>query len=349
MKTPRIVIALLMLVAACAAAQAQQRDLLSIVRDLGAVLEWDPLRDRGVIVLGNDRICLGVGLPAALVNYRLAVAIEAPARRDGSVWLAASAVTTISDALQRDRLARAAGNLRVAAILIDPGHGGEDPGAVGSYPDGKKSVQIREKDVVLKIALSLARTLRAAYPDKQILLTRSDDTYVTLENRAEMANKLLGASSDTILYISLHANSTFNRLSKARGFEVWYLPPEYRRTLLDPNGRDSADADLIPILNSMLEEEISVESIVLAREILAGLDRTIGSLTEDRGLRQESWYVVRNAKMPAVLVEVGFMSSPEEAARLADDSYLKDIAAGLYAGISSFISRFERNGSPGAQ
>jgi len=99
----------------------------------------------------------------------------------------------------------------------------------------------------------------------------------------------------------------------------------------------------------MLEEEISVESIVLAREILAGLDRTVGGTTDDRGMRQEPWYVVRNAKMPAVLVEVGFMSNAEEAARLADESYLKDIAAGLYAGISSFIARFERNGSPGAQ
>ena len=92
-----------------------------------------------------------------------------------------------------------------------------------------------------------------------------------------------------------------------------------------------------------------MESIVLAREILSGLDRSIGQLTDNRGLRQEPWYVVRNAKMPAVLVEVGFMSSTEEAARLADDAYLKDIADGLYTGISSFIARFERNGSPGAR
>ncbi len=326
---------------------AQEKDLLSIVGELGAGLEWDPLRDRGVISLGDDRISLGVGLPLALINYRLAVSIQAPTRRDGAVWLGAEAVAAISKALQQDRLARTAGHLRIAAVLIDPGHGGEDPGATGSHTVGRKSAPIREKDVVLKIGLTLSRMLQKAFPDKDILLTRTDDTYVSLEKRADTANSLLGKTNDTVLYISLHANSTFNKLSKAKGFEVWYLPPEYKRTLLE--GKDPSTSELIPILNSMLEEEISVESIVLAREILSGLDASIGDLTEDRGLRQEPWYVVRNAKMPAVLVEVGFMSSTEEAGRLADDAYLKGIAEGLYTGIRSFITRFEKYGSPGVQ
>ncbi len=343
----RGLLAFLLTAAVTAAAFAQEKDLLSLVAELGASLEWDPLRDRGVISIGEDRISLGVGLPLAIINYREAVAIPAPARRDGAVWLAADAVASISRALQQDRLARTAGHLRIAAILIDPGHGGEDPGAAGTYTDGKKFITLREKDVVLRIGLMLSAMLRKALPDKQILLTRSDDTYVTLEKRAEMANDLLAKTSDTVLYISLHANSTFNRLSKAKGFEVWYLPPEYRRTLLE--GKDPSISDLIPILNSMLEEEISVESIVLAREILAGLDASIGSLTDNRGMRQESWYVVRNAKMPAVLVEVGFMSSSDEAARLADEQYLKGIAEGLYSGIRSFITRFEGYGSPGVQ
>jgi len=326
---------------------AEERDLLAIVHDLGAGLEWDPLRDRGVISLGDDRISLGVGLPLAIINYRLAVVIQAPLRRDGAVWLSAEAVSEISKALQQDRLARTAGHLRIAAILIDPGHGGEDPGASGTYMDGKKTVTIREKDVVLKVGLMLSAMLRQQWPDKEILLTRSDDTYVTLEKRAEMANSLLGKTKDTVLYISLHANSTLFKLSNAKGYEVWYLPPEYKRTLLE--GSDPSTSELVPILNSMLEEEISVESIVLAKEILSGLDASVGDLTEDRGLRQEPWYVVRNAKMPAVLVEVGFMSNGEEAARLATDAYLKGIADGLYTGICSFITRFERYGSPGVQ
>jgi N-acetylmuramoyl-L-alanine amidase len=347
MRTLRGFLVFLFLLLLHASLYAEERDLLSIVHDLGAGLEWDPLRDRGVISLGEDRISLGVGLPLAIINYRLAVVIQAPLRRDGAVWLSADAVSEISNALQQDRLARTAGHLRIAAILIDPGHGGEDPGAIGTYKDGKKTVTIREKDVVLKIGLMLSAMLRKALPNKQILVTRSDDTYVTLEKRADMANSLLGKTKDTILYISLHANSTLYKASNAKGYEVWYLPPEYKRTLIE--GKDPATSELVPILNSMLEEEISVESIVLAKEILSGLDASVGDLTEDRGLRQEPWYVVRNAKMPAVLVEVGFMSSEEEAARLATDTYLKGIADGLYNGICSFITRFERYGSPGVQ
>jgi len=347
MKPIRCLLPFLLVLTFSAAAFAQEKNLLSMIGELGAGLEWDPLRDRGVISLGEDRISLCVGLPLAIINYRLAVSIQAPTRRDGAVWLAAEAMSEISKALQQDRLARTAGHLRIAAILIDPGHGGEDPGATGTYMEGKKSITIHEKDVVLKIGLTLSRMLQKALPDKEILLTRSDDTYVTLEKRAEMANSLLGKTNDTVLYLSIHANSTFNKLSQAKGYEVWYLPPEYKRTLLE--GKDPSTAELVPILNSMLEEEISVESIVLAREILSGLNASIGDLTENRGMRQEPWYVVRNAKMPAVLVEVGFMSSPEEAARLADDAYLKGIAEGLYTGVCSFITRFERYGSPGVQ
>lgn len=347
MRPFRVLAVILFAAVFCVSAFSQEKDLLSLVGDLGATLEWDPLRDRGVISIGEDRISLGVGLPLAIVNYRLAVAIQPPARRDGGVWLAAEAVTSISKALEQDRLARAAGHLRIAAILIDPGHGGEDPGATGTYVDGKKTVTLREKDVVLKIGLMLRAMLKKTLLDKDVLLTRSNDTYVTLEKRADMANDLLSKTSDTVLYVSLHANSTFNKLSKAKGFEVWYLPPEYKRTLLD--GKDPSTSDIVPILNSMLEEEISVESIVLAREILSGLDASIGGMTDNRGVRQEPWYVVRNAKMPAVLVEVGFMSSPEEAERLADETYLKGVADGLYSGICSFIARFERYGGLGVQ
>jgi N-acetylmuramoyl-L-alanine amidase len=330
-------------------ALAEDRDLLSIVYDLGAVLEWNPLRDVGVIVSGEDRISLGIGIPSAVINYRLLIAIDPPVRRDGAVWLTREAVAAIGEAISRDRLARAAERLRISHILIDPGHGGGDPGAVGKYASGQKTVQVFEKEVVLKIGRELSGRLAAEYPDKKILMTRSDDTYVSLEKRAELANALLEKTRDTILYISIHANSTINTLSKARGFEVWYLPPAFRRTLIDRKGSEEGDRDILPILNSMLEEEISVESIVLARDILAGLDGQLGRVTENRGLRQESWYVVRSAKMPAVLVEVGFMSSREEAARLSEDAYLKNVAEGLYDGVRSFITRFERNGGAGAR
>ena len=315
---------------------------------MGGSLEWDPLSGLGVISAGDDRVALQVGVPFALVNYSLKVTIDAPVMREGIIFLDARAVTALNDVLSRARLARAMEKLRVGSILIDPGHGGRDPGAVGTYASGKKTIEVREKDVVLSVSRSLGRLLREEFPDKQVLFTRDQDTYITLEARADMANALLARTTDTVLYISVHANSTMNRAAKSTGFEVWYLPPDYRRTLLEKSSTQ-ADAAMLPLLNSMLEEEISMESIILARDMLAGLEGTVGARSPNRGLKEESWYVVRSAKMPAVLLEVGFISTPEEAERLAQEAYLNDVALGIYNGVRAFILRFERGGSPRAR
>ena len=116
-------------------------------------------------------------------------------------------------------------------------------------------------------------------PGKSVVLTRTDDTFIELEARAAKANALQEQLGDAVLYVSIHANASAR--SKANGFEVWYLPPTYRRTVI---GADAAqrDPELLPILNSMLEEEISVESVVLAREILQGIDAKVGTVSPNR-------------------------------------------------------------------
>jgi N-acetylmuramoyl-L-alanine amidase len=327
---------------------AEQKELLGLVAELGGTLEWNPLRGTGVITVGDDRIAFQLDVPFAVIDYAEKVAIDPPIRKDGAVYLSAEAVIALGDAVARQRLARAMEQLRIGYILVDPGHGGKDPGAIGSYAAGKSSAEVREKDVVLPVSRTLGRLLKEAYPDKEIVFTRADDTYVSLEKRADMANALLAKTGDTVLYLSIHANSTLNKTARPTGFEVWYLPPAYKRTLLEGSASE-VDSDLLPILNSMLEEEITVESIVLAREILQGLEGKVGGLSPSRGLKEESWYVVRNAKMPAVLVELGFISTPEEAARLAEEAYLNDLAEGIYNGLRAFISRFERGGSSRVQ
>jgi len=349
--TPRRIAAgflLLLLLSSGAAAQGKepgapaQRNLLSVVNDLGAVLEWDPLRDSGVISFGDDRIAVAVGTDRALVNYRLLVPIDPPVRRDGGVWLTTASVEAIGKAVQRDRLAHAGERLRVQYVLLDPGHGGKDGGAAGSALQGKRGVPLREKDINLSVGLELARLLREDFPDKEVVLTRTDDTFVSLEDRVVIANGLLEKTQDTILYVSIHTNtSPFNRASS--GFEVWCLPPSYERTLVDEKAAGKENLDILPILNSMREEDVSLESTVLAQNILSGLQASIGARSANRGLRQNDWYVVRNARMPAVLVEVGFLSNAEEGGRLADPSYLNDVAQGMYSGLKAFIQGFERS------
>ena len=227
----------------------------------------------------------------------------------------------------------------VAAILIDPGHGGKDPGAIGEHLVGGKRLRVVEKDLALDIALRLYNTLKARYPDKRILITRSDDSYPTLEQRVSLANSVELSDTEAIIYVSIHANASFNK--NAKGFEVWYLNPEYRRTLVD-SGKPGAPAQEIgPILNAMLEEEFTTESIILAKNISAGLQNQVGSQSPNRGIRAEEWFVVRNARMPSVLVETGFVTSPDEASLLAREDYLQRVATGIYNGINDFVAYFE--------
>jgi N-acetylmuramoyl-L-alanine amidase len=337
-------LALALLLLAALAAPAADRELLELLVEMDATCEWDPLREAGVICAGSDRIAFQVGTPFVLLNYTERLDIAAPRRVDGRILFDADAVQAVTAAVARMRNERPQTGLRIGAIVLDPGHGGKDPGGVGAQVVDGKTVPLQEKDVVLRLTLMVADRLRAVLPGKDVVLTRSDDTFIALEARAAMANDLQERLGDAVLYVSIHANASAR--SKANGFEVWYLPPTFRRTLIGAQATTN-DPDLAPILNTMLEEEISVESVVLAREILQAIDRQVGAVSPNRGLKEEAWAVVRNSRMPAVLVEVGYVTNPDEAANLADPAYLMDLGEGLYNGIIAFVARFERAGSSG--
>ena len=104
---------------------------------------------------------------------------------------------------------------------------------------------------------------------------------------------------------------------------------------------EGVDDKIIPILDHLLDEEFTVESIYLARMINQNMASKIGNRSRNRGLKEESWFVVRNAKMPSVLIEMGFITNREEALLMQDAAYLKDMAQGIYNGINSFIQEFE--------
>jgi N-acetylmuramoyl-L-alanine amidase len=91
----------------------------------------------------------------------------------------------------------------------------------------------------------------------------------------------------------------------------------------------------------MLEEEFTTESIILARNIMGGLQSAIGPDSQNRGIRADEWFVVRNARMPSVLIEAGFLTNPEEGRLLAREDYLARVASGVYNGIVDFVGYFE--------
>jgi N-acetylmuramoyl-L-alanine amidase len=123
-----------------------------------------------------------------------------------------------------------------------------------------------------------------------------------------MANALLEEYEGQVLYISIHANAAFNQ--SASGFEVWHLPTDHNRELIDPNNVSEDQRPIIPILNRIMEEELTIEGNILAQRVLEFMDRAVGTLSENRGLRQMDWFVVRNARMPSILIELGFITNP---------------------------------------
>ncbi len=305
---------------------------------LKAQLLYDPLTGYGLFEKSGNRMAFARGLPLAVFDWNKSILLDPP--KEGKEGLGFSA---LSSALIEKTFAQAEAASRshfsVAAILIDPGHGGKDPGAIGELSVAGKKLRVVEKEITLAVSLKLYVALKAKYPDKRILVTRDDDSYPSLEDRVELANSVPLEANEAIIYVSIHANSSFNK--NAKGFEIWYLNPEYRRTLVDAKTPGSPAQEIAPILNAMLEEEFTTESIILARDIMTGLQGRIGSVSPNRGVRAEEWFVVRNAHMPSVLIETGFVTNPDEGKLLTQDDYLSRVADGVYTGLVDFVGYFE--------
>jgi N-acetylmuramoyl-L-alanine amidase len=197
-------------------------------------------------------------------------------------------------------------------VVIDPGHGGRDPGAVG--PLGTY-----EKDRALEIALMVRDLLAIRMPELRVVLTRSDDRYVSLGERTRMANR-----NRADLFVSIHCNAAVNR--EAHGFETFYLSrartDEARAVeLLENQVIDMEDVSASPddplsfLLADMAQSIFLNQSSHLAGIIQKSFGESFPG-RRDRGVKTAGFYVLRGAYMPAVLVEVGFISNPSEERQL---------------------------------
>ncbi len=220
----------------------------------------------------------------------------------------------------------------VKVIVIDPGHGGEDSGATGA-------TGVKEKDVTLGVAKALKKALTEKL-DIKVLLTRDDDRYVDLEERADIANE---AGAD--LFISIHANAAYRR--GANGVETYFLSFEAsdddaRKTAafenkvvrLDGKAEDAPEDDLKSILWDLVQTKAHHQSSELAEFIHVSLQKTMGG--EDRGVKQAPFRVLVGATMPAVLVEVGFISNPREERNLSGKKGRNRIASAISKGVAEF-------------
>ena len=313
-----------------------------IVDDLlgrtGATLKWEPYHRIGLLEKGEKSISFSLDNRWMIGDYNTILPSGAVMREKGVLIFSKDAAQTVlkyfGEAIEEEN------PYSVKVILIDPGHGGRDPGTSSTVTVNNIPVLVQEKNINLDVSLRLAEMLRKKYPGKQILLTRTDDTYPTLEERVEMANGIEVGPKEGIIYISVHVNASLNR--KAEGYEIWHLPGNYRRDVVDRDDYEG-DESLIPVVNSILEERYAMESIRLASNMLEGLDEQLPEVP-NRGLKEESWFVVRNTRMAAVLVELGYITNKEEALRMMQTSYLKKLTNGLYNGINRFIDYYEEKG-----
>lgn len=242
-------------------------------------------------------------------------------------------------------LTRALG-LKIGRIVIDPGHGGHDTGTIG--PTG-----VEEKDVVLDVAMRLAKLLREE-TGGEVVLTRTTDTFIPLEERTAIANEK-GAD----LFISIHANSSRDR--QARGIETYYMNFTSDPGALEVAARENATSqesvhelrDLIKkiALTEKVEESHEFANLV-QREVYRRLEKA-GGKQKDRGVKKAPFVVLIGANMPSVLSEISFLSNPGDERLLKRADYRQKIAEALYRGVIHYVQNLggikvaQREGSPG--
>ena len=222
--------------------------------------------------------------------------------------------------------------LGVRKIVIDPGHGGPDPGAPGYYKN------VWEKDIVLKIAKKLATNLRDRLKCT-VILTRSKDKKLTLEERTAIAN-----TQRADLFISLHCNAAKNR--KLRGIETYILNLATDEQAIAVAARENATSeknisDLEYILSDLMKHAKVEESTRLANVVHAafikGMKKKYSGI-KDLGVKRAPFYVLLGARMPSILIEASFLSNPEECKRLMTSAYQSTIASSIADGVVNYIN-----------
>ena len=227
-------------------------------------------------------------------------------------------------------------------VTLDPGHGGSETGATGRGG-------LQEKDVALAIARRLGQLLESRL-GVRVLLTRDGDNYLELDERTTIAN-----NNKSDLFLSIHANASPRQ--NASGSEVYYLSyeasdDESRRLAASENANGSrrprASSDLEFILWDMAQASYLNESATLA-ELLQDELQAGRSERRNRGIKQAPFRVLMGATMPSALIEVGFITNPEEERRLGSSDYQDQLANAIYRGVVKYKDRFDRQASLGGQ
>lgn len=236
-------------------------------------------------------------------------------------------------------------NSHIRTVVIDPGHGGKDPGAVYG--------NVREKDIVLDIALKLGNYIKSSFPDVKVVYTRDKDVFVPLYQRAAIANK-----NDADLFISIHVNAVSR--GNAQGTETFILgqhrtsenlevakkensvillEADYKTTYegFDPNSPESY------IMFELVQDEYLEQSAMLASAIQDQFRERVQRV--DRSVKQAGFLVLRQISMPGILVEAGFLSHPAERNFLQSDNGRDYLASAMFRAFRDYKRKIEAKSS----
>ncbi|MBI5809731.1 MAG: N-acetylmuramoyl-L-alanine amidase, partial [Deltaproteobacteria bacterium] len=261
---------------------------------------------------------------------------ESPVAPDTEIKGPAEAGEAKEGGVKEAPAARREAGKRPFKIVIDPGHGGKDPGAIG-----KKG--LREKDVTLRISRLLKEKLSARLKSR-IIATRETDVFIPLEERTAIAN-----SKDADIFVSIHVNASPKRT--ASGVETYILNISHDEKTRRVAARENATSrkavtEIEFILNDLIKTAKSNDSSRLASSVHESLVAELrGSYkdTKSNGVKGAPFYVLVGTRMPSILIEVSFISNPSEEKKLRDEKYINDVAEGISSGIIHYI-----NGGAGA-
>jgi N-acetylmuramoyl-L-alanine amidase len=227
----------------------------------------------------------------------------------------------------------------IDTIVIDPGHGGKDPGALGLNT-------LKEKDITLDISKELGKLIERNLGMK-VIYTRTEDVFIPLWKRTQIANK-----SEADIFLSIHANAAKPH-SSTKGFETYLLRIGKTAAAVDAAHRENETikleektheyidfTDAKKIVASMTQNSAVKSSEYLAQAIQTNLSKRLNS--KDRGVKQAGFHVLVGASMPNVLIEVGFVTNKEEAQNLSKYKYKREIANGIFEAVVDFKNKYER-------
>lgn len=235
---------------------------------------------------------------------------------------------------------RVKNKMKFDVVVIDPGHGGHDPGSIG-YKGTK------EKDVVLQIAKKVGGYIEKYIPDVKVVYTREDDTFIELEERGPIANEAEGD-----LFVSIHANKFHNRYP--HGTETYFLGLEKSKSALEVmkrennvlNDDEAYDPDKVLSPEQLLIYELQNSGYIATSEKLAGMvEEQFANRAQrkSRGIKQGRLVVLYQASMPAILVETGFLSNPGEQRFLSSDYGQNIIASAIFRAIRNYKEEYEKS------